>query len=61
MSTHHTLVEDDLIRIGSVPRTRTSRTQEAGTALCCVPPVPIIIIIIITIIIIIIMIMIIIM
>ena len=52
MSTHHTLVEDDLVRVGSVPRPSACWTEEAGTALCCVPTVPFIIIIIIIIIII---------
>ena len=55
LATHHTLVEDDLVRVGGVPGPRTRGSKEAGTALCGVPAVPIIIIIIIMIIIIIIM------
>ena len=44
---HHTLVEDDLVRVWSIPGQRSCGAEEAGTALGGVPAVPVIIIIII--------------
>ena len=43
---YHTLVEDDLVRVGSIPGQRSCGAEEAGTALGGVPAVPVIIIII---------------
>ena len=47
---YHTLVEDDLVRVWSIPGQRSCGAEEAGTALGGVPAVPVIIIIIIIII-----------
>ena len=52
-STHHALIEDDLVWVGSVPRQRASGAEEAWPALGGVPAIPVTITIIIIIIIII--------